>query len=308
MVRQRTLRNAIRATGTGLHTGRRIGLRLMPAMPNTGVVFRRGDGPSHRTIGACPACVGDTTLSTTLAQDGVTVSTIEHLMAALAGLGIDNVHVEVDDEEVPIMDGSASPFVFLCQSAGIIEQPTPRRYIRIKRPVTVGDADRWVRLEPHDGLRIRFTIDFDHPLFPPGGQTETFDITTTSFIKELSRARTFGFTRDIQYMRQNNLARGGGLDNAVVLDDNSIINPGGLRYDTEFVRHKILDLLGDLYLLGRPVLGAVTAYKSGHTLNNQLLRTLLADPTAWEEITCEEFPHAQLEAPAESTPAVVCQA
>ncbi len=285
MIRQRTLRNIIRATGVGLHTGDKIRLVLRPAAPDTGIVFRRIDCTVPRDIKASAHNVGATQLSTTLQQGGYRVSTVEHLMAAFAGLGIDNAYVDVNGSEVPIMDGSASPFVFLIQSAGIAEQNVPKRFIRIKRPITVRDGDKWVRLEPFNGFKVRFAIDFDHPVIKQTEQTAEIDFSTTSFVAAISRARTFGFVRDLEYLREQRLALGGSLDNAVVVDDYRILNTGGLRYDDEFVRHKILDAIGDLYLLGHGLIGQLSGYKSGHALNNQLARALLTHQKAWEIAT-----------------------
>lgn len=288
MIRQRTLKNVIRATGVGLHTGEKVYLTLRPAVPDTGIVFRRVDLETPMEIPAIPENVGDTTLSTALVKDGVRISTVEHLLSALAGLGIDNAYVDLNAAEVPIMDGSAGPFVFLVQSAGIQEQNAPKRFIRIKRPVRVEDGDKWVQFEPFDGFKVAFTIDFDHPVFKGRRQTAEVDFSTTSFVKEISRARTFGFMSQIETLRANNLALGGSLDNAVVLDDYRILNEDGLRYVDEFVKHKILDSIGDLYLLGRSLIGSFSGHKSGHALNNRLLRTLLADEKAWELVTFED--------------------
>ncbi|MBK1701371.1 UDP-3-O-acyl-N-acetylglucosamine deacetylase [Thiococcus pfennigii] len=288
MIRQRTLKNVIRATGVGLHTGDKVYLTLRPAAPDTGIVFRRVDLDPPVLIGAHPEHVGDTRLSTTLVRDGVRVATVEHLLSAFAGLGIDNAYVDVGAPEVPIMDGSAGPFVFLIQSAGIEEQDRPKRFIRIKRPVVVEDGDKYAVFEPYEGFRVDLSIAFDHPAFVSRAQRACIDFTTTSFIKEVSRARTFGFLRDIEALRQQNLALGGTLDNAVVVDDYRVLNEEGLRYDDEFVRHKILDAIGDLYQLGRPLIGAFRGHKTGHGLNNRLVRTLLADRAAWEEVTFDD--------------------
>lgn len=285
MIKQRTLKNVIRATGVGLHTGEKIYLTLRPAAADTGIVFRRVDLAEPLDIKASPQNVGDTQLSTTLVRDGVRISTVEHLLSAFAGLGIDNAYVDVSAPEVPIMDGSAGPFVFLLQSAGIEEQNAPKRFIRIKRPLLIQEGDKWARFEPFNGFKVGFTIEFEHPVFRNRCQHATVDFSTTSFVKEVSRARTFGFMRDIEYLRERNLALGGSLDNAVVVDDYRVLNEDGLRYEDEFVRHKILDAIGDLYLLGHSLIGAFTGYKSGHALNNRLLRTLLADQSLWEEVT-----------------------
>lgn len=288
MIKQRTLKNVIRATGVGLHTGEKVYLTLRPASPDTGIVFRRVDLEQPVEIPARPENVGDTTLSTTLLKDGVRVSTVEHLLSALAGLGIDNAYIDLSAPEVPIMDGSAGPFVFLIQSAGIETQNAPKRFIRIKRPVTVEDGDKWVRFEPFDGFKVGFTIDFEHPVFQGRSQTAEVDFSTTSFVKEVSRARTFGFMNQIELLRSMNLALGGTLDNAVVLDEYRILNEDGLRYEDEFVKHKILDAIGDLYLLGHSLIGAFSGYKSGHELNNRLLRTLMANEDSWEPVTFED--------------------
>jgi len=288
MIRQRTLKNVIRATGVGLHTGDKVYLTLRPAAPDTGIVFRRIDLDPPVDIKASPLNVGDTRLSTTLTNGEARISTVEHLLSAFAGLGIDNAYVDVSAAEVPIMDGSAGPFVFLIQSAGIEEQNRPKRFIRIKRPVTVEDGDKFARFEPFDGFKVSFSIDFDHPAFASRSQTASVDFSTTSFVKEVSRARTFGFLREIEALRQQNLALGGSLDNAVVVDDFRVLNDEGLRYEDEFVKHKILDAIGDLYLLGYSLIGAFRGHKSGHALNNRLLRALLADQAAWEEVTFED--------------------
>ena len=288
MIRQRTLKNVIRATGVGLHTGEKVYLTLRPAAPDSGIIFRRVDLDEPVEIPAIPENVGDTTLSTTLIKDGVRISTVEHLLSAMAGLGIDNAYVDLNAAEVPIMDGSAGPFVFLIQSAGIEEQNAPKRFIRIKKSVRVEDGDKWVTFEPFDGFKVAFTIDFDHPAFKDGSQIAEVDFSTTSFVREVSRARTFGFMNQIEQLRANNLALGGSLDNAVVVDDYRVLNEDGLRYVDEFVKHKILDSIGDLYLLGHSLIGAFSGHKSGHALNNQLLRTLLAEEDAWEEVTFED--------------------
>ncbi len=287
MICQRTLKNPIRATGIGLHTGEKVLLTLRPAHPNTGIVFHRLDLDRPVTVKAHPANVGETQLSTTLVRDGVSISTVEHLMSALAGLGIDNLHVDIDGPEMPIMDGSSSPFVFLVQSAGIQDQPAAKRFIRIKRKVRVEDGDKWVQFEPFDGFRVAMEIDFEHPVLNASCQRSEMDFSTTSFVKEVSRARTFGFMRDLEYLRRHNLALGGSVDNAIVVGDYHVLNEEGLRYDDEFVKHKILDAIGDLYLLGHSLIGSFSGHKSGHALNNALLRTLLADESAWEEVTFE---------------------
>ncbi len=294
MLRQRTLKNPIRATGVGLHTGHKVYMTLRPAAANTGIVFVRTDLQPAVTIKAEAFLVGETTLATTLVQDGVRVQTVEHLLSAIAGLGIDNVQVELSADEVPIMDGSAGPFVFLLQSAGIQELNAPKRLIRVKRPIQVSEDDKWARFDPFDGFKVSFCIDFDHPAFDSDVQTASVDFSSSSFVKEVSRARTFGFMRDIEFLRANNLARGGSMDNAVVLDDYRVLNADGLRYENEFVRHKILDAIGDLYLLGHGLIGAYTGYKSGHALNNELLRELIVQEDAWEEVTFDDVEQAPI--------------
>ena len=288
MIKQRTLKNVIRATGVGLHTGEKVYLTLRPAPVDSGIIFRRVDMPQVVEIRACPENVSDTRLSTTLEHNGARVSTVEHLMSAFAGLGIDNAYVDLTAPDVPIMDGSAGPFVFLIQSAGVEEQSAHKRFIRLRKTIEIQDGDKWVRFEPWDGFKVSFTIDFDHPIFRNSTQVACIDFSTTSFVKEISRARTFGFMRQLEALRQNGLARGGGLDNAVVMDDFRILNEDGLRYEDEFVKHKILDAIGDLYLLGHPLIGAFSACKSGHALNNRLLRVLVADSDAWEIVSFEE--------------------
>ena len=288
MIRQRTLKNVIRATGVGLHTGEKVYLTLRPAAVDSGIIFRRVDLPEPVEIKASPENVGDTQLSTTLIKDGVRISTVEHLLSALAGLGIDNAYVELSAPEVPIMDGSAGPFVFLVQSAGIEEQNAPKRFIRIKRPVRVEDGDKWACFEPFDGFKVGFTIEFDHPAFRDNALRSEVDFSTTSFVREVSRARTFGFMRDIERLRERKLALGGSLDNAVVVDDYRVLNEDGLRYEDEFVKHKILDAIGDLYLLGHSLIGAFHGHKSGHDINNRLLRELLANEASWEEVIFED--------------------
>ncbi len=288
MIKQRTLKNVIRATGVGLHSGEKVFMTLRPAAVNTGIVFRRIDLPTPVEVKAQAHLVGQTQLCTVLVdQNDVKIKTTEHLLAALAGLGIDNAYIDLSSEEVPIMDGSAGPFVFLIQSAGIEEQNAAKRFIRITKTLQVTDGDKWARFEPFEGFKIGFTIDFKHPAFKKSSANAEIDFSTTSFVKEISRARTFGFMKDIEYMRDRNLALGGSLDNAIVLDDYRVVNEEGLRYDDEFVKHKILDAVGDLYLMGHSIIGAYYAYKSGHGLNNQLLRALIADPSAWEEVVFE---------------------
>ena len=289
MIKQRTLKNVIRATGVGLHSGEKVFMTLRPAAVNTGIVFRRIDLPQPVEVKAQANLVGQTQLCTVLVdENNVKIKTTEHLLAALAGLGVDNAYIDLSSEEVPIMDGSAGPFVFLIQSAGIEEQNAAKRFIRITKTLQVTDGDKWARFEPYNGFKVGFTIDFKHPAFKKSAANAEIDFSTTSFVKEVSRARTFGFMKDIEYMRDRNLALGGSLDNAIVLDDYRVVNEDGLRYEDEFVKHKILDAIGDLYLMGHSIIGAYFAYKSGHGLNNQLLLALLADPSAWEEITFEE--------------------
>ena len=285
MVRQRTLKNPVQATGVGLHTGEKVFLTLKPAPVNHGIVFRRTDLEPPVDVAAEAHRVNDTRLSTCLEQDGARVATIEHLMSAFAGLGVDNVLVELTSPEVPIMDGSAGTFIFLLHSAGIVEQSQPKQFIRIKKPVEVHDGDKWVRFEPYDGFKLTFTIDFAHPVFANSKQNVTVDLGEHSYIKEVSRARTFGFMQEVEYLRSQGLARGGNLDNAIVMDEYRVINPDGLRFEDEFVRHKVLDAIGDLYLAGHPVIGAFSGHKSGHALNNALVRTLLADREAWELVS-----------------------
>jgi UDP-3-O-[3-hydroxymyristoyl] N-acetylglucosamine deacetylase len=294
MIRQRTLKNVIRATGVGLHTGEKVYLTLRPAAPNTGIIFRRVDLKEPVEIKASPENVGDTQLSTTLNKGKVRISTVEHLLSAFAGLGIDNAYVDLSAAEVPIMDGSAGPFVFLVQSAGIEEQNAPKKFIRILKPIQIEDGDKWARFDPFDGFKVGFTIDFDHPVFKDNAQCSEIDFSTTSFVREVSRARTFGFMRDIERLRENNLALGGSMDNAIVVDDYRVLNEDGLRYEDEFVKHKILDAIGDLYLLGHSLIGAFHGHKSGHALNNCLLRALMADVSAWEEVTFEDAANAPI--------------
>ncbi len=292
MIRQRTLKNSIRATGVGLHTGARVTMLLRPAAENTGIVFRRTDLPDPVDIPVAADRVGDTRLCSTVVNGRVGVATVEHLMSALAGLGIDNIHVDLDGPEVPIMDGSAASFVFLLQSAGIVEQAVARKYIRILKTVEVVEGDKRVRFEPYDGFRIDFTIDFRHPVFEKSGQTISLDFANTSYVKEVSRARTFGFMQEVEWMRSNGLALGGSLDNAIVMDEYRVLNQDGLRYEDEFVKHKVLDAIGDLYIAGHPIIGAFHAHKSGHALNNRLLRTLLADQSAWTFVSFEDVSRA----------------
>lgn len=288
MIRQRTLKNVIRATGVGLHTGEKVYLTLRPAPVDSGIVFRRTDLDPVVEVPAKPEYVGDTRMSTTIEKDGVRISTVEHLMSAFAGIGIDNAIIDLTAPEVPIMDGSAGPFVFLLQSAGIEEQSRPKQFIRVKKKVELSDGDKWVRFEPFNGFKVSFTIDFNHPIFQASTQVASVDFSTTSFVKEVSRARTFGFLQDLENLREAGLARGGSLDNAIVMDQFHILNEDGLRYEDEFVKHKVLDAIGDLYLLGHPLIGEFSAHKSGHELNNRLLRQLIADRTAWELVSYED--------------------
>jgi len=290
MIKQRTLKNVIRATGVGLHSGDKVYLTLHPAEPDTGIVFRRTDLDPVVEIPAKAENVGDTKLSTTLMNGDVRVSTVEHLMSAFAGLGIDNLIVDVSGPEVPIMDGSASPFVFLLQSAGIREQDAAKKFIRVTRDVTIQQDDKAVTFKPFDGFKVNFEIDFDHPVFKTQVLTASVDFSSTSFVKEVSRARTFGFMHEFEYLRSVGLARGGSFENAIVVDDLKILNEDGLRYEDEFVKHKILDAIGDLYLLGNSLIGEFSAHKSGHALNNTALRALIADTDAWEVVTVVDNP------------------
>ena len=292
MVKQRTLKSSVSVTGVGLHSGEKVTLGLRPAPVNTGIVFRRVDVKPAEEICARADLVHDTRLSTCMEQGGVRIATIEHLMSALAGLGVDNAYVDLDSAEVPIMDGSAGTFVFLLQSAGIVEQSAAKKFIRIKKPVEVKQGDKWVRFEPHHGYKLTFTINFSHPVFANTRQHITVDLGEESYVRDISRARTFGFTQDVEYMRAQGLALGGSLDNAIVMDDYRVLNADGLRFEDEFVKHKVLDAIGDLYLLGHPLIGAFSGYKSGHALNNALLRELLADEQAWEYITFDSMEEA----------------
>jgi len=292
MLAQRTLKTLTRAVGVGLHSGQRVELTLRPAQPDTGIVFRRVDLPEPVDIPISAQSVTDTRLASTISAGGAKVHTVEHLMSACAGLGIDNLYVDITAEEVPILDGSASSFVFLLQSAGVALQKAPRRFIRVRQPVEVregeGAALKWARLEPYHGYKLRFEIDFHHPAVDSTGQCVEFDLGSGSYARDIARARTFGFTRDVEMMRANGLALGGGLDNAIVMDDYKVLNHDGLRYDDEFVKHKILDAMGDLYLLGKPLLAAYSAFRSGHAMNNRLLRELLAHPEAYEIVTFDD--------------------
>ena len=287
MIKQRTLKNMIRATGVGLHTGAKVYMTLRPAAPNSGIVFRRTDLNPPVEIKGEPNAVGDTRLSSCLERDGVRISTVEHLMSALAGLGVDNAYVDLTAAEVPIMDGSAGPFVFLLQSAGIEEQNARKKFIRIQKPVEVRDGDKWARFEPHNGFKLTMSIDFAHPVFDKMPQSVTVDFSTTSYVKEVSRARTFGFMQDVETMRAQGLALGGSLDNAIVMDEYRVLNSDGLRYEDEFVKHKVLDAIGDLYLLGHPLIGAFSGHKTGHAINNRLLRRLMEDKPSWELVSFE---------------------
>lgn len=289
MLSQRTLKSVVRATGVGLHTGRKIQLVMRPAQPDTGVVFRRIDLATPVDLPARADLVGDTRLSSCLVFGEARVHTVEHLMSALAGLGVDNAYVDLDGPEVPIMDGSAAPFALLVQQAGVESQAAPKRFLRVRHAVEVRDGDKWARLEPFDGFRLSFSIVFNHPVIDRTRQSVTVDFAETSYLKEIARARTFGFMNDVESLREAGLALGGGLDNAVVLDDFRVLNAEGLRFADEFIRHKVLDAIGDLYLLGHPLLGAFSAHKSGHALNNCLLRALLADAQAWELVSFDRL-------------------
>jgi UDP-3-O-[3-hydroxymyristoyl] N-acetylglucosamine deacetylase len=292
MLQQRTLKSLTRAVGMGLHSGQRVELTLRPAQPDTGIVFRRVDLPLPVDIPVSAQAVTDTRLASTISNGAVKVHTVEHLMSACAGLGLDNLYVDITAEEVPILDGSSASFVFLLQSAGIESQKAPRRFIRVLRPVEVregeGDRLKWARLEPYHGYKLSFEIDFAHRVVDSTGQRAEFDLSTGSYVRDIARARTFGFTKDVEVMRSNGLSLGGGLDNAVVMDDYRVLNTEGLRYDDEFVKHKILDAMGDLYLLGKPLLASYSAFRSGHALNNRLLRELLAQRDAFEVVTFED--------------------
>ncbi len=288
MIKQRTLKNAIRAQGIGLHTGKKADLTIRPAAGNTGIIFRRVDQDPPTEIPAQTANVGSTLLSTTLVSNGARVSTVEHLLSAFAGFSIDNAYIDVSTEEVPIMDGSAGPFVFMIQSAGVCEQDEEKRFLKIKRKLSVEDGDKWAMLEPYDGFKVGFTIQFDHPAFRNGRCRAEVDFSTTSFIKEVCRARTFGFMKDFDFLRKKNLILGGSLDNAVVVDSEQVVNKEGLRYQDECVRHKILDAIGDLYLLGHNLIGSYQGYKSGHELNNRLLNKLVYTRDAWEIVNFNE--------------------
>jgi UDP-3-O-[3-hydroxymyristoyl] N-acetylglucosamine deacetylase len=304
MLKQRTLKTLIRATGVGLHSGEKVTMTLRPAQPNTGIVFRRIDTPQPMDIPATALRVVDTRLCSVLEENGARVATVEHIMSAFAGLGIDNAYVDLSGPEVPIMDGSAGPFVFLIQSAGIEEQAVAKRFFRIKRTVEVRDGDKWARFDPYPGFKLSFSIVFDHPVFERSAQEATVDFAETSYVKEVARARTFGFMQDVEALRSNGLALGGSLDNAIVMDEYRVLNAEGLRYGDEFVKHKLLDAIGDLYLVGHPLLGAYSAHKSGHALNNLLLRETLKQADAWEMVSyerAEEAPPGLLRLFAQST-------
>jgi UDP-3-O-[3-hydroxymyristoyl] N-acetylglucosamine deacetylase len=298
MLRQRTLKSLVSASGVGLHTGQKVRITLRPAPVDTGVVFRRVDLASPVDIPARAELVGEARLASTLIKGGVKIHTVEHLMSALGGLGVDNAYVDIDAPELPIMDGSASPFVLLIQQAGIEEQAAPKKFLRVTRRVEVKDGDKWARFDPYDGYRLSFAIEFRHPVIERTTQAVTVDFGETSYLKEIARARTFGFMHEVEDLRDNGLALGGGLDNAVVLDEYRVLNSDGLRFADEFIRHKLLDAIGDLYLLGHPLLGAFTAHKSGHALNNRLLRAALAERGALETVVFER---------AEETPAGVAR-
>ncbi len=285
MVRQRTLKKPVQATGVGLHSGNKVSLMLRPAPPNTGIVFRRVDLSPIPEIPAEAYAVDDTRMNTCIEANGVRVGTVEHLMSAFAGMGVDNAFVDMTGAEVPIMDGSAGTFIFMLQSAGIEEQPAPKKFIRIKKTVEVKDGDKWVRFDPYNGYKLTFTINFTHPVIANTRQNVVVDLGEHSYIREISRARTFGFMQEVEYLRSQGLAHGGNLDNVIVMDEYRVINPDGLRFEDEFVRHKVLDAIGDLYLLRHPLIGAFSGYKSGHALNNALARALLEDQEAWEVVT-----------------------
>ena len=292
MLKQRTLQSLTKAVGVGLHSGQRVELTLRPAQPDTGIVFRRVDLPQPVDIPITATAVTDTRLASTISNGGAKVFTVEHLMSACAGLGIDNLYIDITAEEVPILDGSASSFVFLLQSAGIVEQNAPKRFIRVLKTVEVREGEganvKWARLDPHQGYKLSFEIDFRHPAVDSTGQSVVFDMDVNDYTRDIARARTFGFTRDVEMMRANGLALGGGLDNAIVMDDYKVLNSDGLRYDDEFVKHKILDAMGDLYLIGKPLLASYVAFRSGHAMNNLLLRELLSQPDAYEVVTFED--------------------
>ena len=292
MLQQRTIKTLTRAVGVGLHSGQRVELTLRPAQPDTGIVFRRVDLPEPVDIPVNAMAIVDTRMASTIGVGGAKVHTIEHLMSACAGLGIDNLYIDITAEEVPILDGSSASFVFLLQSAGVEKQSAPKRFIRITKPVEIRQGEganlKWARLDPYHGFKLRFEIDFAHPAVDSTGQSVEFDMGADNYTRDIARARTFGFTKDVEMMRANGLALGGGLDNAIVMDDYKVLNADGLRYDDEFVKHKILDAIGDLYVVGKPLLAAYSAFRSGHALNNQLLRALLAERSAWEPASFED--------------------
>ncbi len=292
MLKQRTLKTVIRASGVGLHGGVKVNMTLRPAAPDTGIVFRRVDLPEPKDIPAKAVLIGDTRMCSCLEVDGVKVGTIEHLMSALCGLGIDNAWIDLDAPEVPILDGSAAPFIFLIQSAGIEEQNAAKKFIRVTQPIEVRDGDKWARFEPYDGYKLAFSIVFNHPAIDKSAQNAVIDFAEQSYIREISRARTFGFMQEVEYLRENGLALGGGLENAIVLDEFRVLNQDGLRYGDEFVKHKILDAVGDLYLLGHPLLASYASHKGGHALNNLLARELLNQPASWELVSFDEAEHA----------------
>jgi len=292
MLRQRTLKSIVSATGVGLHTGQKVRMSLRPAQPDTGVVFRRLDLPGAADVPARADLVGETRLCSCLVSGGTKIYTIEHLMSALSGLGVDNAYVDLDGPEVPIMDGSAAPFALLIQQSGIEEQGAPKRFLRVKKRIEARDGDKWAALEPYEGFKLSFSIVYKHPVIEKSNTSLTVDFATTSYLKEVARARTYGFMQDVEELRNVGLALGGGLENAVVLDEHRVLNAEGLRFGDEFIRHKILDAIGDLYLLGRPFLAAFSAHKSGHALNNMLLRALVADPSATEVVTFERAEEA----------------
>ncbi len=292
MVKQRTIKTSVKVTGVGLHSGEKVTLGLRPAPPNTGIVFCRVDKKPAEQIRVTAELVHDTRLSTCMEQNGVRVATVEHLMSALSGLGVDNIYIDLDSAEVPIMDGSAGTFIFLLQSSGIVEQTAAKKFIRVKKAVEVKHGDKWVRFDPFDGYKLTFTINFPHPVFANSKQHVIVDLGTDSYVRDISRARTFGFMQDVEYMRSQGLAMGGSLDNAIVMDDYRVLNPDGLRFEDEFVKHKVLDAIGDLYMTGHPVIGAFSGFKSGHALNNALLRELLADAEAWEYVTFDDVSQA----------------
>ena len=292
MLKQRTLKTVIRASGVGLHGGVKVNMTLRPAAPDTGIVFRRVDLPEPKDIPAKAVLIGDTRMCSCLEVDGVKVGTIEHLMSALCGLGIDNAWIDLDAPEVPILDGSAAPFIFLIQSAGIEEQNAAKKFIRVTQPIEVRDGDKWARFEPYDGYKLAFSIVFNHPAIDKSAQNAVIDFAEQSYIREISRARTFGFMQEVEYLRENGLALGGGLENAIVLDEFRVLNQDGLRYGDEFVKHKILDAVGDLYLLGHPLLASYASHKGGHALNNMLARELLNQPASWELVSFDAAEHA----------------